>query len=109
MKLIIETETAAQMEAVVSFLRVAVNMQRDANSIIDFREPEEVEACYGFSVSEYNAAMLAVLTAKQIPLKLNGYYDEKETPSYNLAKQIRWGTDDERTDLAFWLEKFFGL
>lgn len=61
--LTITTETAAQMEAVISFLKTAVGMQRNANSIIDFREPEDVEDCYGFSVDEYNDAMKTIETA----------------------------------------------
>lgn len=36
-------------------------------------------------------------------------YDPNKTPSFNLISKIRWGTDDEKHDLAFWLEKWFGL
>ena len=36
-------------------------------------------------------------------------YNPKWTPSQNLINKIRWGTDDEQHDLAFYLDKWFNL
>lgn len=46
---------------------------------------------------------------KDRKIRVDKYYDLNHTPSFNLIQQIRWGTDDEKHDLAFWMDRWFGL
>lgn len=35
-------------------------------------------------------------------------FDKDKTFSFNLIEKIRWGTPDEKDDLAYWLDRWLG-
>lgn len=35
-------------------------------------------------------------------------FDSRFTFTYNLIEKIRWGTPDEKDDLAYWLDRWLG-